>query len=186
MPAITTITTTTVAPSVLLEYRLQKQINLFAFTNKSPLLLFHFCSVFVIHFSLFFFFFCVVFASFYWSFARISTSAKEFAVNGENVNEPTQISFAINKENNKNKNTWERAGEKEEERVENTICPFYNMLNHLTANRILVYDPEWNLALWRKIAATFGERQTELNWLNCAQGLMFVAIIVILCWCAGH
>lgn len=54
MPATTTITTTPVAPSVLLEYRLQKQINLFAFTNKSPLLLFHFCSVFVIHFSLFF------------------------------------------------------------------------------------------------------------------------------------
>lgn len=49
-----------VAPSVLLEYRLQKQINLFVFTNKSPLLIvpiflfpphfFRFCYVFFFHF----------------------------------------------------------------------------------------------------------------------------------------
>lgn len=37
------------------------------------------------------------------------------------------------------------------------------MLNHLTANRILVYDHKWNLELFVEIAVTFGERQTELN-----------------------
>lgn len=56
-----------------------------------------------------------------------------------------------------------KSGRERGRKSKNTICPFYNMLNHLTANRILVYDPVWNLELWRKIAATFGERQTELN-----------------------
>lgn len=81
-----------VAPSVLLEYRLQKQINLFAFTNKSPLL---FVPIFSVFFRFFPFLLCIflpLFVYFYWSFARISTSTKmpkEFAVNGEIVNEAT-------------------------------------------------------------------------------------------------
>lgn len=110
--------TTTVAPSVLLEYRLQKQINLFAFTNKSPLLLFHFCSVFVIHFSLFFLslFLCCFLLLFIEASHEFQHRQKNLLSMEKMLTNQHKFHSQSIKKTLKTK-THEKEGEKEEERV---------------------------------------------------------------------